>query len=154
MISAPCPSRCSSCPMALKTSAWRIVLSSVKRVNTRFYLSTAAVFLSFSTKKQWEAPLERASIPMPPVPEKRSAKVQPPRYGESMLKSVSLILSWVGREESPGTDFSGRLRRDPAITLILEPPIQNILLIITVINTPKELPIVSINTSNILDVLP
>ena len=52
--------------------------------------------LSFSTKVTWDAPLERASKPNPPVPENKSKQALSCISNCSQLNSVSFALSEVG----------------------------------------------------------
>ena len=96
------------------TSAW-----SASCVFFRFSIMHWIAFGLFSTKTAFFTPRLIASIPIAPLPEKRSRNVQSQSPCAIILNKVSLVLSVVGRVSIPFTVTSGILLAFPAMTLIL-----------------------------------
>ena len=67
-------------------------------MNSRFDLRLLNTLIFFSIKNVFFAPLEIASIPKAPLPEKGSRTVFPVILNWSQLKSVSLVFPEVGRK--------------------------------------------------------
>jgi len=104
---------------AAKTSACISIALSVNLVNLRFSLIQFIAVTLFSTRTAISAPRLNASIAIPPLPENKSRKRAPYISLCNTLKSVSFVLSSVGRVSVPAGVLSGRLLRLPAMTLIL-----------------------------------
>lgn len=112
-----------SCPsimrIAAAASACRTCERSARCVKARFFRMTSAAFRFCSTRTALAAPRLNASMAIAPLPENRSRKRHPGTWGLIILNNVSLIRSVVGRVSQPSIVFSGRLRAQPAITLII-----------------------------------
>ena len=103
---------------ALFTSLFNTSARSARPQASRFLRITATDAPSESTKTASKAPRLRASMPMAPVPAKRSSAFLQGKRPCMMSKTASLTLSDVGRVESPLTGASLRPLHTPAMTLI------------------------------------